>query len=226
MSENVLTESLISGSAPEQQQTESEPKMVPQYEVDRIIGDVRKEAAERTRRELAEQQALTSSQNQAMTGLTTEDIKKIAIEATQAHQQEAAHMAVAQKIIGEVMTKLNAGHQKFDDFEPVVRTLKLHENPLLFKALNAVDNADEVAYEIAKSARKRSQMKLAAKSDYDDLVDQLREVSESIKLNKVALNKAQPVKQPLGQVKPSSTGVGSDGPMTIADFKKMPWLKN
>jgi hypothetical protein len=229
MSENVASESIVSGSAPIQQQSEvPTEKMVPQSEVDKVAGSVRKEGYEKGRREaLAELQA-AQVQAQSHGGLTPEEVRKIAIEATQAQQQDAANLAVAQKIIGEVTTKLNAGYQKFSDFEPVVKTLKLNESPLLFKALNAVDNADEVAYEIAKSSRKRLLMKQASRSpaDYDDLVEEIRNISESIKTNKTALSNAKPVKQPLGQVKPSSTGVGSDGPTTVAEFKKMSWLKN
>jgi hypothetical protein len=232
MSENAVSESIVSGSAPIQQNEVPTEKMVPQSEVDRVAGSVRKEGYEKGRREaLAELNAQKSVGEPIPSGMTPEQIeqvRKIALEATLKQQEEAGHLAVAQKIIGEVTTKLNAGYQKFTDFEPVVKTLELQRNPLLFKALNAVDNADEVAYEIAKSSRKRLLMKQASRSpdDYNDLVEEIRNISESIKTNNVALSNAKPVKQPLGQVKPSSTGVGSDGPTTVAEFKKMSWLKN
>lgn len=234
MSENIVSESLVSGSAPIQQQIETPTeKMVPQSEVDKVAGHVRKEGYEKGRREaLAEMQA----QQQAQTpigGLTPDEVRKIAIEATQKQQEEAANMAVAQKIIGEVTTKLNAGYQKFTDFEPVVMALELQHRPLLFKALNAVDNADEVAYEIARSPRKRIMMREASKdsANYKDLVEEIKNISESIKTNKAALSNAKPTKQPLGQVKPSATGVDSSSPpKSFAEFKAMhkgaKWLKN
>lgn len=233
MSENVASESMVSGdvSAPEQNDAGGE-KLFTQAEVQRIAGrtkiETEQKVAERVRREMLAEQQAAQVQTQIPGGLTEEQVRKIAIEATQKQQEEAGHLAVAQKIIGEVTTKLNAGYQKFSDFDPVVKTLELHRNPLLFKALNAVDNADEVAYEIAKSSRKRLLMKQASRSpdDYNDLVEEIRNISESIKTNNVALSNAKPIKQPLGQVKPSSTGVGSDGPTTVAEFKKMSWLKN
>lgn len=175
--------------------------------------------------EVNQQQQLSDQQRSQMTGLSVEEIRRIALEATQGQQEQAAKMAVAQKIISEVGNKFTDAAKKLDDFENTVSSLKFDVNPQLLTALNSVDNAGEVAYEIASNPQKRAQMKLLINNDFDDAVAIIKSISDSIKNNESAVNSATPVKQPLGQVKPTSSGVDS-GPLTMAELKKQSWAKN
>jgi hypothetical protein len=213
-------ENLVQSSTPvENAPTE---KMVPQSEVDRVVGAVKHEAYERAKREMASQ-SNHGAQQMAQGALSEEQVSKMILEQTQKIQMEQARMAHAERVVGEFASKMDLGKDAYPDFEDTVKQMDLSAIPVIVQLANEVGNTSDVMYDLGKNPYKIAQLEiLAAKSPNLARAEMMR-LSKSIDTNKSAQAQVT-AKEPLSQMKPSAGTVESD-PNTLANFKSQKWAR-
>lgn len=151
-----------------------------------------------------------------------------------ADQSEAMRrQAVGQQILSDFNAKLKAAETKYPDFEKVVSPLRndMENNPDVMAHLllmtNSMDNTADIVYDLAKNPHKVGSLIPLTHTAPNLAMSQLTALSNSIKQNQQASAQANPVNEPLNQLKPSTVGTdnGSTNNLSVSDFKKMSWLK-
>jgi hypothetical protein len=200
-------------------------KVLKQSEVNEIVGAVRKEAADRARRETIAEFQKTQKKSDS----NEKDSKNISLDNEQIRQivaeenEKAANQAIANKIALEFTQKMLAAKEKYQDFEEVVSQLNLPNVPELVHWTNSLDNTADVMYDIAKNPSKFANILMLSNTAPHLAQIELQKLSLSIKKNQEAQAKQVP-REPLSQITPSTAGV-DNGKMTLEDFKKADWLR-
>jgi hypothetical protein len=125
--------------------------------------------------------------------------------------------------------KVLQGHQKYSDYDQVLRDVNLPElaksNPAFIYILGATDNTHDVLKDLHSNPQKLATLlQLSANPATQSLAhNQILALSNSIKQNEAAANE-KPANEPLSQVKPSTTGT-DNGSMSVRDYKKADWLR-
>ena len=227
------TLAVASGNKPEVAQETVNPvaveqeKTLKQSEVDKLVGRVKHEAAEKARKEafndyqrqLAAQPIQPIQQNTG--GIGNVDI------ATEVRNQSIllAQQMRLQQEGDSLRQKIELAKEKYPDFEKkVMEPLRLRELPIQFaEILNSVDNIGDCLKEMADNPTKFTEVANTAVWNPELGKKLLFKLSDSIKKNEEVF-KQSPAPQPLDQLKHSPTGTDS-GVLTIKDFKKQPWLR-
>lgn len=196
-------------------------KMIPQSEVNALVGRIRQEAHNKgfqeARAEVSQQPA------QQFNGLTKEDINQMIIEQTKASQLQQAREIRAQQIVDDFRNKMVAGIEKYPDFKEKVEALDLPKIPEIVHLAGSADNTADIMYELANNPHKiASLLTLARQAPHLSHIE-MQKLSSSIKSNQKAAESIQP-KEPLSQIKPSSAP-SDKGPMTVADFRRAKWAQ-
>ena len=208
-------------------------KMVAQSEVDRVVGASKHEAYERGKRE-AMQMAGPGAAQTAQGAMSEDQVLKIIQEQTQKAQQEAiaaqqqqAQQQMAEKIVGEFSTKMNEGSKNYEDFHDVVKVLDLQHIPDIVQLANSVPNTADVMYELGKNPEKVAMIRSLIKDrQYAAAHVAMTKLSGSIEANKKALENVQPSREPLSQMKASSTNKPVEGGVPNLDFfKSQKWAR-
>jgi hypothetical protein len=202
-----------------------------QEEVNSLVGRTRQEAAERTRRQM---EAQIQKQAEAEKQAHPENAQEINAEALYQQMQERLHQELAQKQFEEKMTqvandyysKLDAGKDKYEDFEKVMGDFEEHNFPELVFLVSGLDNAADVMYELSKNPQKLATIDYLARRSEKKARAELNSLSQSITANQQAKAEAtaQTTNSPLDRLQPSRISGSSDG-MSIRDLRSQPWLK-
>lgn len=207
------------------QDAQPEPKLLPQHEVNALIGGAKQKGFEKGYQQakaelMAQQQPIPPipDNSQAMYQMNNEDrLRQIASEELSkaraveeanwlAKQQEAAGM----KILNELKMKTEAAKSKYEDYEKVVKSdfenfAKTHE---VLSLANNFDNAGEMLYDLGKNPANMAQISLMVRMGMkDEAFSQMKRLSDSIKVNEMSASQPKP-KMPLSQIQPSTVGVG------------------
>jgi len=214
-------------------------KMLPQSEVNALVGKVKADAYEKARREVMGGQGGMGQPNpqaaqlMAQGGLSEDQVRSMMRDEAQRINAEQAQMLEAQRIVGEFATKMDTGKEAYADFEDTVRQVNLRTIPEIVQLANSVPNTPDIMYYISKNPYKIAQFKQLAALDADArrqgfqsnlAMQEMMRLSNSISNNKQAVTQVQ-TKEPLGQMKPSTGTVDSSAPMTLADMKRQKWAK-
>ncbi len=211
-------------------------KMIPQSQVNKIVGARLMEAKEKAEREkqleIEKLKAQMSSQGSSMGGMqqmSLDQIRQMIAEQTQRQLQEQRdaqleqmRMEHSQRVASEFVGKLESGKHKYNDFDKVVGEVDFTQMPEIVALTHNLDNASDVIYELMKNPHKVAQvLTLAGRSPL--LANKaVKEISDSIKINDNAKN-AKSVNDPVGRINPSAIG-SDDGSMTTSDYRNQPWL--
>jgi len=214
--EMVQTPPVMAQSAPQE-------KMLPQSEVNDLVGRVRAEATEKGRREALAAQGQTQ-QSAPGGGLSEEQIRRMIEEQSSKVQQEQLMRMDAERIVGEFASKMDLGKDTYEDFEDAVRKLDIRTMPEIVQLANSVGNTADIMYDLAQNPYKIPALKALAK-EYPHLARiEMQKFSKSIDSNKDAVSNVN-TRKPLSQMKPS-TGIVDNGPgNTLKDFKRQPWAR-
>jgi hypothetical protein len=210
-------------------------RMLRQSEVNELIKGAKLDASRRAREEaLAEFQkapqnnsAQTPAPAQTQNPMSLDEFKRLAQEEAQkTYQQQQNHFA-AHQMVQQFISKMEAGKQKYPDFETKVAQLQIDKIPELIPLINQAENASDVMYDLADpaNAHKVSNILSNLRDPRTQHLAQIQinALSQSIKANETA--KQQPnVKEPLSQIGHTATTI-DDGKMTIADWQNQPWLR-
>lgn len=210
--------------------SEPQEKTLKQSEVNEIVGAVKREAAERARKEILAELQKNNQNNinvekqkndlsQSNIDINDERIRNLIAE----ENEKAANKAIANKIAMEFTQKLMAAKNKYPDFEQTVAQLNLPNIPEIVHWTNSLDNTADVLYDIAKNPSKFANILMLQHTTPHLAQAELQKLSSSIRKNQEAQNQPQP-KEPLSQINSSTAGIDNKE-MGIKDFKKADWLR-
>lgn len=130
------------------------------------------------------------------------------------HQEEAA-----QKTVQNFYAKVQQGREKYQDFDKVTGQIEFAAFPNVVQLLaDHLDNSADVMYELGKDLTKMEVLESMAMRSPKAAIMQAQRLAESLKANEQAANIKMP-REPLGQLRPSNTGM-DHGVMSVGDFRK------
>lgn len=196
-------------------------KMIPQSQVNAIVGKARQEAADRARRELEQSREQSHTpQLGGMKAMSQDEINRMIDQRV----EERTHKAYAEQLITDFTGKLKAGAEKHPDFDQVVSELNLPANPALVRWTNGLDNTADVLYDLGKHPEKYANVVMLSNTAPAMAQSLLKRLSDSVKKNEEAVKSERNVNEPLDHLKPSPTGMDS-GNLTVSDLRKQDWLR-
>lgn len=212
------------------QQTE---KMLPQSQVNELIGNAKRQAAEkavedykRHNTQAAQEQAPQTQEQSSVRHSSEDDIKRLAGDEIKRHfsqleqeAQERANVDAANRIVGMFRDKIVAGKDKFEDFESVTGNVAMQYYPNVVQLLaEHVDNTADVLYHLAKNRDKLYRLESLSAHNTSDAIYEIRRLADSIKSNEESSQAKHP-NAPLSQQRPSNTGTES-GSLSMSDLKR------
>ena len=210
------------------QQPAPQEKMLPQSEVDKIVGA-------RLARERAQLEAQYRGQNQGMGGMQPQmpAINEEAIlekatqrmqsqlEAQQKEAQEAQQRAQIDAMARTYLEKMKQGPTLYEDFDEVTKGFKPNKYPQVAVIAAELENTPDIIYDLRKNPQKLATLQMfALNEDYDELREELTKLSKSIKNNAQSLSQNQKSPQPLTKLKSSAFAGQDTGKRTISDMRK------
>lgn len=205
-------------------------KMIPQSQVNEIVGNVKREAAEKAVEAYRRQQAqvIHNQPQEAMSSRYTseDDVKRVANDEFKKHfsqleQQamERANADAANRIVTAFKDKISAGKDQYEDFESVTGNVAMQFYPNVVQLLaEHVDNSADVLYHLAKNRDKLYRIESLSAHNSPDAIYEIKRLAESIKANANNTQVKNP-NSPLSQQRPSTTGTDS-GSLSWSDLKQ------
>ena len=211
---------------------ENTEKMIPQSQVNDIVGNAKREAAERAveayKRQNATQHYAYEQQTQQShsTRMSDDDIKRLTGDEIKKHfselekqAQERANAEAANRIVGMFRDKIAPGREKYEDFESVTGKVAMQYYPNVVQLLaEYVDNSADVLYHLAKHRTRLYELESTCAHNPEDAIYEVKRLSESIKANDES-SQVKHAKTPLSQQRPSNTGTDSGQTLSLRDLK-------
>lgn len=217
-----------------QPQTE---RMVPQSEVNKLIGNAKFAAEERARQQaeaefqkkLAELQA--QKQQAASHGNDTRDIDVDSLY-QQVHERFNKEMQQRQlethmrEVADSYTRNVSGGSADYEDFDDVIKEFNPAEFPQIVYLVAKMGNAKDIVYELSKNPQKLATIDYLAQRSPRKAQVELERIGKSIEANKEALAQEAQARTnaPLDRMQPS-TRAGSNGQMSVSDLRSQPWLR-
>lgn len=213
-------------------------KTLTQSQVDRIVKREKAAVAERVRREM-EQQQTQQVQQQApaqpevdMDALIAEKVREAQdkareeYEAQQLKAQQEAYDRELQEIGHRYKTKVAVGPSKYADFNEVMEQgFDINAFAPLALAVTDYDNTVDLVYALAQDPVKAAQINNLLQTSYKVGVNQLQKFADSVTKNIDALSQEPDTPAPLDRPKSSSVAGTDNGNLSVADYRKMPFLR-
>lgn len=214
----------------------SQERLLPQSQVNEIVGRAKQEAAERAveayKRQQQQSQPNYAQQNdygynQSQRALSEDDVKRLTGEELSRQRdqwakeyQEKADADTAQRIVNAYKDKIAPGKEKYEDFEAVTNNVDMRYYPNVVQLLaEYVDNSHDVLYDLAKHRTKLAQIEQLCAHNPQDAIYEMKRLSDSIKANEQT-SSVKHANSPLSQQRPSNTGTDSGNSLSIRDLKR------
>lgn len=210
-------------------------RMLSQSTVNELIGNAKREAAEKAatraveeyKRQQGQQQQQANYAAPQYSGLSEADVKRLTGEELNRQKSEWERQSTerqqaeaAERIVRNYNDKIAAGRDKYQDFEAVTNNINMAYYPNVVQLLaEHVDNASDILYNLAQRRGKLDELDRLFERNANDAVYEIKRLSDSLKANE-SVNQVKTSRQPLSQQRPSNTGTDS-GPLSIADYKKL-----
>ena len=233
MDNSVMDNASDMSQAQETAPVQNTEKMLPQSQVNELIGNAKRQAAEKAvedyKRQAASEVRAAAPQAQEqghMRHSSEDDMKRVAGDEIKRHftqleqeAQERANVDAANRIVGMFRDKIIAGKDKFEDFESVTGNVAMQYYPNVVQLLaEHVDNTADVLYHLAKNRDKLYRLESLSAHNTSDAIYEMKRLAESIKANDDSLQVKNP-NAPLSQQRPSNTGTES-GSLSMSDLKR------
>lgn len=201
-------------------------KMLRQSEVNEIVGRRSQEAAQRAVEQYKRSMEATQ-QTYSQPEMSEKRFRELAAEEAQrlhekqrSEWQERNEAEQAQRIVRNFWDKLEAGKQKYEDFDKVTGNIEYQRFPNTVHMLaEMVDNPHDVLYELAKNRSKLAQIEMTAREFPQEAIYDLKRLADSIKSNESAASYKTP-NAPLSQQRPTNTGADSGkSALSMRDLK-------
>lgn len=234
MEENQVSDAVVPQLNNSVEQQAPAVKMIPQDEVNRIVAREKQRAGESVRREYEERQQQQQAQQQPAQQTPTQQQsmpREVSTETADEerfnkYMQKRQQEAHAQQIADAYHQNIGKGKESYQDFDEVTKNFDPTKSlPLTYLIANN-PNAADILYEISKNPNKFVTLHALAEINPQMAQTELSKLSKSIKDNKEALDdsQSQSTSEPLDRMTPSRVA-GSNGKMSINDYRKQPWLR-
>lgn len=207
-----------------------------QSELNEIVGKVRQEARNegienykksQQQSQQSQQSSYSQQPQQQSSNYHESDYRRIASEEAQRLRDEWVNDARsksdtdnAQRIVKSFWDKVEAGKEKYEDFEKITGNIELARFPNVVQLLaEHIDNSHDVLYELGKNRLKMSQLEQLSNMSPRDAVIEVQRLAESIKNNESTSNYKSP-REPLSQQRPANAGTGYSGGLSMSDLKR------
>lgn len=208
--------------ASETQQQTSE-RMLPQSEVNRLIGKAKAEAAEKASQRYQQQQAPAHQNTDELFNKFNQTVEQQVNSKFESWQKQQAETAKNQEkqlfdqqmrdIANSFNDKLSKVDQenRYEDFAEVVKSVNFNDPKAqgLVACLNEYDNAGDMMYRLASEPQKLYQLSNMVFDQPNLAMRELKRLSDSVQQNETAKNQPR-ANAPLSQLK-TSNNVGSGG---------------
>lgn len=215
--------------------TNTEEKMLRQSEVNNLVARKKAEAVEEYKRLNATQPQYAQQkygdgqpiQQPIQGNLQEQDIRRLAQDEFNRSRDEwlkeartKAETEQAERTVKNFWSKMEAGKQKYQDFDKVVPSVEvLMSYPNVVQLLaDHVDNTADIAYQLGHDLTKMEIIESMAQRNPRAAIQQMQRMSQSLKDNETAQSIKTP-REPLSQMRPSNTGT-DNGVMSVGDFRK------
>jgi len=240
-----MTDELLGGASPQgdagnsvpaatpQAQPQEKERLIPQSQVDKLVGAVKSETYQKTRAEVLEELKRNQPQQQAQPvqsqgglggmspGITPDEVRRIVAEQTEQMRWQGA----MQNVENAFFAKIQAHKAQVPDFEEKLKAFGIQNMPELKILINSLDNGASVLEDLLKNPLQAGQIVQYARTPGMDhlAVQAIINWSQSIKTNESGRN-APRANPPLDQLTPSNTGT-SDGPMSANELRGLDYLQ-
>lgn len=235
MTDESIVETVAATEVPVEQ-----PKTLTVEQVNAIVRREKAQAIEKGRREAeaqykAELEAYQSAKptvGGVQSGIDEEKLyrqfyDRLMVDAQKMREEEEqkAFQSEISKVADTYMQKMSVGPTLYEDFAQVTSEFDPAAFPQVVYLAANLENTPDVMYELAKNPQKLATIDYLAQRDPKAARAQLAKLSQSIKDNQQAKENNPATKPPLARIQPSATAGAASGDMSVADFKRMPWLR-
>lgn len=208
-------------------------KMLPQSQVNELIGAAKAAAADKAVRETEEKyraqmqgdapkssaldkDALFSEWDKR--SAEREEAKRQEEENARASAEEAAAQATFKEVVDQYRTKLKASTEIAPDFDELMKKFPHHKHDALVIGLNQLPNTAAVANTLYRKPGKAFTLNKMAYENWDGFMEELHAISKRIDEN--ATSKNSGVRPPLSKLKSDVVGLNNSGIRSRAELKK------
>lgn len=228
--ENSSQEINVPESQTVQTQTEKPDKMVTisQSKFDEQIRHTAARVANKARQERdAYWQNQMPVQNTSSSGLSAEEVQKIATEAAETKHKELLEFTYKQqlevegnRLAQEFMSKLsNADKNLYPNLEENLQNANLAKMADLVALANSIEGTEGIIDELLSNPTKIPSLQALAYQQPQLAQQELSRMAESIKLKHQAKNAKLP-REPLHRINSSSVGMDNGSPQTVSDLQR------
>lgn len=209
-------------------------KMIPQDEVNRLVGREKARAADAARREVESKyqqdmealNALRQQQDQRNTQVPKQvDADTIYQQLTEKFNADRMK-AQANEVANNYFQSMQKAKPSYEDFDEVTKDMDPTQFPQLVWLASGIPNGGDVMYDLLKNPMKLASINMLAERTPELARSELFKLSKSIQDNRQAQAEAatQNVSEPLDRLSPSKVA-GSNGKMSIRDLRNQPWMR-
>ncbi len=217
-----------------QQMGEQQPaiaeKMLPQSEVDKLVGAVR--AKERQQAEAQYRQQQGGMGGMQSPGFDEEALIQKATARMQQQQDEQRKTLEAKQQQAEVdeiartyLEKMSQGKEIYEDFDEVTADFNPGAYPQVTIMASQQDNLPDIMYELSKNPQKLTHLHVLAVTNPAQARKEMTKLSQSIKKNDNAIANNVKSPAPLSKLKTSATAGQDNGKRSISDLRKQDYLR-
>lgn len=219
----------VQANAPAPAAAAVEEKMIPQHQVNEIVGNAKQRGYEKALREIQAQQEKLNAQpaqnspQQANTGqqdigaLIDQRLNEFQQKQTNQHQEQLAQ-SEANRILSELEAKSADAKTRYSDFDEKLTSVGYFNfAPEVLHFANNVDNSGDVMYDLASNPTKIMEISALAQKAPQLAALEIQKLSNSIKQNQLA-QQSNHSPEPLRQVRSSNVGT-DNGREGLKDFK-------
>lgn len=223
---------------PDMQQQAAAPqqeKMLPQSEVNKLVGAAKAQAEQRGREQAEMQhQAQMEAVNKVQQQHQQAGAQQIDANAMYQQLQERFNADMKQKqleaeiqqVAHTYMGHVEKGKQTYNDFDEITKDFDPGAFPQLVYLVAGIPNGSDIIYDLAKNPMKLAALDRLAEKNPRQAQAELAKLSASISTNQQASTDAQgqDVNAPLDSLRPSRQS-GSSDKSSIRDLRSQPWLR-
>lgn len=210
-------------------------KMIPQSEVNRLMGHARAKGAETARKEAEEQYQRNLEAMKAQQTVSPPvpqqqnnqvDIDSIAQKLVSKFQEQKAQQE-AHGILNNFSTQYSKAQESYPDFEDAAKHVDFSKYSDVVRQVVNFPNGADIMYDLVKNPQKLGNLGILAERSPELARMEFMKLSKSISDNQnaQAAAKNQSVNAPLSQMKSSRVASNNNGKMDFSDLKKQSWLK-
>lgn len=205
--------------------------------VSKIVDRERKKAFEKGRKEalmeidntqqtpeMAQQQPQQNAAPSSIGGmqqLSSQDIERMIAEKTPQLLQQHIQQQQNEQFVNSFVAKMQAAESKYPGLEAKLNELDYSTLAPVIKAANQMENTGDIMKELVDNPEKMSTLILLSYTQPQLAQKKIMDLSNSIKTNSDAKAQDKESRDPMSQLRPSSSAGMDNGAMSVSDFRKM-----